>query len=72
MIATMKVCAICGKVHLDSYMVHNELWSLAGLHPREVAHAACFETRIGRRLTIADLMAAPINDEHFFWAERKA
>lgn len=68
---TLRGCAICGKANMDSYMVHNELWALAGLHPRDVAHAACLEVRLGRRLTVSDLIAAPINDEHFFWAERR-
>lgn len=59
-------CAVCGTRDrmrsMLGYMVHDDVWSDAGLEPRDVAHAECLEERLGRRLRRMDLTDASINE----------
>lgn len=56
------VCVVCGrKPPIGYYMIVDEVWAAAGFGPKHNACFTCFGTRLGRRVTVADLRDAPIN-----------
>ncbi len=56
-------CPVCGKDTQDDYMTTKECWQEANLHYFDNVHLACLPLRLGRPLTPADFIDAPINDE---------
>ena len=45
----------------EYYVVHDELWALAGMGPHGHLCIGCLEQRLGRRLIPADFTTAPVN-----------
>lgn len=52
-------CQDCKTHDLDGFMVHDALWRSLCL--KGVICLSCFENRLGRKITKADLMRVPIN-----------
>jgi len=47
----------------EYYMVHNTVWSAAGMAPRGgMLCIGCLETRLDRQLTAGDFTRVPVND----------
>lgn len=59
-------CKVCN-VHISEvlvnshYMVHDELWIIAGFAKSDVACIQCLEKVLGRDIVVTDLTSAPIN-----------
>jgi len=45
----------------EYYMVHDEVWSQAGMPPEGFLCIGCLELRLGRRLSPSDFTSAPCN-----------
>ncbi len=54
-------CAVCGQVTFDHFMICDPIWAQAGFTDKDVAHYACVEVRLGRRLLPEDLETCPTN-----------
>lgn len=53
-------CQVCEKTPHKIYMVKDDLWEQSELDGF-ICHK-CFESRLGRKLTIDDLLDVPVND----------
>ncbi len=47
---------------LEDYMVHDEVWERAGMGKQGFLHLRCLESRLRRRLTLADFTNYPVNN----------
>ena len=68
-------CIDCGLLLasvFDYYMVHNAVWSEAGLHQQDECCLGCLERRLGRPLTIEDFPPVPVNRAAYAGAGRLA
>jgi hypothetical protein len=64
--ANWRTCAVCGESMLKgvinySYMVHDAIWRSAGFSYGDMAHIACLEKQLGRKLVKTDLTTCPMN-----------
>lgn len=57
------LCVDCGfnTIHCEYYMVHDEIWSGAGMPDEGMLCIGCLEERLGRELTAKDFTHAPVN-----------
>jgi hypothetical protein len=60
----MATCQECG-YKLDLFMVTDEVWAAAGLHPWDISCLACLERRLKRTLTIDDFPACSVNRQAY-------
>ena len=58
-------CSVCTNEINEYYMVHNHLWTRAGMTFGMLC-IGCLETRLGRQLTSADFTHYPINHGPMF------
>lgn len=58
-------CMDCRQADPMSFWVEDDVWQAAGLN-RGIICIPCFETRVGRKLTIQDFKPVPMNDPIFF------
>jgi hypothetical protein len=59
-----KPCRDCNKFlyQTSPYMVGDDLWNDAGLHPNEKCCLTCLSNRLGRKIKIKEFTTAPCND----------
>lgn len=66
-------CSVNTQDTNEYYMVHDELWSRAGMAPTGgMLCIGCLEQRLGRGLTAADFTDAPVNHGSFAYSFRLA
>lgn len=58
-----RICAECGQVPNETYMVNDEVWAAADMKKRGFLHLNCLELRLGRNLEIEDFTAWPVNND---------
>lgn len=60
------LCDICQQeLHEFVWMVHDHVW-LQAMSKKDHAHLGCFETKLGRQLTLADFKDVPANSGILF------
>lgn len=55
-------CDQCRNTRLNVVMLKNELWKAIRTSPKEVLCVACMESRLGRKITLADLRECGATD----------
>jgi hypothetical protein len=54
-------CIVCGGFATDYYVVHDDVWSQAGLLPGEDCCLVCLERRLDRPLSLDDFPPFLVN-----------
>lgn len=55
-------CVSCGKLAMEMYIVHDDVWASAGFNTYASAHYKCLERALGRPIQLEDLTHHKCND----------
>ncbi len=64
---TTRTCDDCGTSNMEMYMIRHKLW-LSVAANRDILCLPCFEARLGRKVTLHDLLPCTVTHTMFLGA----